>query len=191
LKLLNIDYIESKEQEFIVNSINDIGKCINIDKDIGAVIVGIDFRITYAKIVYALHALRTLDNCLYIATNLDSTYPYTEEVITPGAGSIVSMMTTSYGKDPIIIGKPYNILFNLVEQQNPNLDKERTCMVGDRLDTDILFGINNGIKTLVVYTGIVTREESKSQSTIIPDFQIDSVSYLKHLYEKSQLNHFK
>jgi len=188
LKEYNIKFLESKEQEVIINNFNEVVNHLNIDPEIGAIIVGIDTRITFAKIAYGLHALRTLDNCLYIATNLDSTYPLTEDIVAPGTGSIVSMLTTCSGKNPIVIGKPYQLLFNLVQETHPSINKERTCMVGDRLDTDILFGMNNGIKSILVYTGISTREEVRSESnSIIPTFDIESISNLKIFYENKKI----
>lgn len=59
-----------------------------------------------------------------------------------------------------------------------HLDRSKTCMVGDRLDTDILFGKNGGMKTLLVFTGVTDRE-SLSKSAVKPDFAISSLGNLQ------------
>ena len=57
------------------------------------------------------------------------------------------------------------------------LDRGRICMVGDRLDTDILFGTDNGLKSLLVLSGVTSEEKLLSQeNTITPDFYADSIA---------------
>lgn len=56
------------------------------------------------------------------------------------------------------------------------LDKGRICMVGDRLDTDVLFGTDNGLQSLLVLSGVTTEEKLLSQeNTITPDYYADSI----------------
>lgn len=77
---------------------------------------------------------------------------------------MVSSLVTSTGRTPVNVGKPEQYMLNLLIDQysffyffflieRHNLKREKTCMVGDRLDTDILFGQNGDLKTLVVFTG--------------------------------------
>ena len=57
------------------------------------------------------------------------------------------------------------------------LDKSRICMVGDRLDTDVLFGTDNGLRTLLVLSGVTSEEKLLSQeNTITPDYYADSIN---------------
>jgi ribonucleotide monophosphatase NagD (HAD superfamily) len=89
---------------------------------------------------------------LFIATNLDTSFPSVGGKIFPGGGSIVAPLIVSTGRKPIVIGKPESwLLDDMVEKHN--LDRSRCIMVGDRLDTDILFGQKGHLKTLLVFTG--------------------------------------
>ena len=73
------------------------------------------------------------------------------------------------------MGKPSPLMIDYLEQKL-GLDKSRICMVGDRLDTDILFGTDNGLKSLLVLSGVTTEEKLLSQeNTITPDFYADSI----------------
>jgi 4-nitrophenyl phosphatase/phosphoglycolate phosphatase len=57
------------------------------------------------------------------------------------------------------------------------VDRNRICMVGDRLDTDVLFGTNNGLKTLLVLSGVTSEEKLLSpENTITPDFYSDDIN---------------
>jgi phosphoglycolate/pyridoxal phosphate phosphatase family enzyme len=180
----NIKYLHSRHHEVIVKSIQELQPYLNdIDLDVRAVVVGIDIRLTYTKIAYALHVLLNTKNCLFISTNLDQTYPV-DGCISPGAGSCVSGLITSYGKEPINIGKPTTLLFDIMKEKNPDIDPKRTVMIGDRLDTDILFGINNQIKTLLVFSGISTYEEASDPANkIVPNYTLESIGKLKEYYD--------
>lgn len=94
-------------------------------------------------------------DCLFIATNLDSTFPSGGGKIFPGGGSIVAPLVVATGRKPIVIGKPEVWLLDDIIKSH-NLDRSRSIMVGDRLDTDILFGQNGSLKTLLVFTGIIS-----------------------------------
>ena len=75
----------------------------------------------------------------------------------PGNGSLTSVVTVSTQTEPIFIGKPESII---MEQALKVLGtkKEDTLMVGDYYDTDIMAGMNAGIDTLLVHTGVTTKE---------------------------------
>lgn len=78
---------------------------ITSDGEVGAVLCGLDMHINYKKIAKGCRYLRENKDCLFIATNLDSTFP-THGNIYPGAGSTIAPITTSIGRDPIVVGKP-------------------------------------------------------------------------------------
>ena len=118
------------------------------------VVVGIDREITYEKLAVACLAVR--NGATFISTNGDIAIP-TERGLLPGNGSLTSVISVSTQSKPIFIGKPESII---MEQALKVLgtDKEETLMVGDYYDTDILAGMNAGMDTLLVHTGVTTKE---------------------------------
>ena len=118
------------------------------------VVVGIDREITYEKLAVACLAVR--NGATFISTNGDIAIP-TERGLLPGNGSLTSVISVSTQTKPIFIGKPESII---MEQALKVLgtDKEETLMVGDYYDTDILAGMNAGMDTLLVHTGVTTKE---------------------------------
>ena len=73
-------------------------------------------------------------------------------------GTIVNALKTSIGRDPIILGKPYHTMWDVLRQEH-NLDPKKSIMIGDRLDTDIAMAANCSLGySLAVLSG-VSRED--------------------------------
>ncbi|KAJ1843338.1 hypothetical protein LPJ70_003433 [Coemansia sp. RSA 2708] len=125
---------------------------IEPDPRIGAVVCGIDYEISYRKLATAHVNLTENPDCMFIATNDDRTLPGGKHMY-PGSGSLLSVLLSSTQRTPLVMGKPNPPMLECVIQKF-HLDPARTCMVGDRLDTDILFGIRGGLSTLCVLTGV-------------------------------------
>jgi 4-nitrophenyl phosphatase len=123
-------------------------------EDADFVVVGIDRSINYEKLAVACLAVR--NGATFISTNGDIALP-TERGLLPGNGSLTAVITVSTQTNPIFIGKPESII---MEQALKVLgtSKEETLMVGDYYDTDILAGMNAGMDTLLVHTGVTTKE---------------------------------
>jgi 4-nitrophenyl phosphatase len=123
-------------------------------EDADFVVAGIDRSINYEKLTVACLAVR--NGATFISTNGDIAIP-TERGLLPGNGSLTAVITVSTQTNPIFIGKPESII---MEQALKVLgtSKEETLMVGDYYDTDILAGMNAGIDTLLVHTGVTTKE---------------------------------
>jgi len=113
---------------------------------------------------------------LFIATNLDSVTHLTDAQEWAGNGAMVGAIRGCTQKEPIVVGKPSSLLIDHVIQKH-RLEPNQICMVGDRLDTDILFGKNNGLQTVLSLSGVTTKETLFS-SKIIPDYYIQSVADL-------------
>eukprot|EP01130_Rhizamoeba_saxonica_P005433 TRINITY_DN2175_c0_g1_i2.p1 TRINITY_DN2175_c0_g1~~TRINITY_DN2175_c0_g1_i2.p1 ORF type:complete len:234 (+),score=48.86 TRINITY_DN2175_c0_g1_i2:238-939(+) len=140
---------------------------VALDDNIKAVVMGNDRAIDFGKIGFATRLILE-KNCDFYATNLDSTW-VTPTCILPGTGSLVSWLSTAVGRQPIVAGKPSNVIYEILVSRT-GLNPQRTCMVGDRLDTDILFGNSNEMKSMLVMTG-VTNEEELQGSKIVPQFK--------------------
>ncbi|KAJ3502444.1 hypothetical protein NLJ89_g8888 [Agrocybe chaxingu] len=141
-----------------------------LDPDVAAVVCGLDTQINYTKLSKAFQYLTRNTGCHFIATNEDSTYPSAHGLL-PGAGSISAPLRYALGRDPVCTGKPASTMLDCVKAK-VHFNPARTIIVGDRLNTDILFGQNGGLTTLLVLTGITTEEEitGPNPSPIVPDY---------------------
>ncbi len=151
------------------------GSLVQHDRDVGAVVVGLDLSINYYKIQYAQLCLNGNKDCKFIATNCDEVAHVTDAQEWAAGGAMVGAIKGCTGKDPIVVGKPSSLLIEHLLVEN-DLSPERICMVGDRLDTDMLFGINHNMKTILTLSGVTRFEElMSSDNKIIPQYYVDSV----------------
>jgi len=103
-------------------------------------------------------AIRLINNgARFIATNPDATGPSADGVL-PATGSVAALITKATGKDPYIVGKPNPMMFRSA-MNKINAHSETTGMIGDRMDTDIVAGIEAGLHTVLVLTGIADDAE--------------------------------
>ncbi|WP_105957210.1 TIGR01457 family HAD-type hydrolase [Apilactobacillus quenuiae] len=134
------------------------------------VVVGLDSHTDYDKLSKAVLYIRS--GAKFIGTNPDSNIP-NEKGMLPGAGSLVELVRYATQVNPIFIGKPKSIILeNALEKIK--LNKNEVVMVGDNYMTDISAGINFGIDTLLVYSGLSTRNQV-SKMNIKPTNEIDSL----------------
>ncbi len=132
------------------------------------VVAGLDREFSYEKLQMAHKQIR--NGAAFIASNKDHIYP-TETGPKPGCGAIVSSIEYSSEKKAYTLGKPSRYAFDIMLEEY-SMDKKETYMVGDRLDTDIMFAKNCGIKSILVLTGNAKKEDIKE---IRPDFVFESV----------------
>jgi NagD protein len=93
----------------------------------------------------------------FIATNPDATGPSAEGVL-PATGSVAALLTKATGKHPYIVGKPNPMMFRSA-MRKIGAHSESTGMIGDRMDTDVVAGIEAGLHTVLVLTGIADQKE--------------------------------
>lgn len=76
------------------------------------------------------------------------------------------------------MGKPSPLMIDYIEAKY-GMDRSRICVVGDRLDTDIAFGSDNGIRTLLVLSGVTSELKLLSpENAIVPDYYTDTINDL-------------
>jgi phosphoglycolate phosphatase len=89
---------------------------------------------------------------------------------------MVAAICGSTQKEPIVVGKPSTFLMDFLLQKF-QISCSKMCMVGDRLDTDILFGKNAGCKTLLVFSGVTSQSTLHDPSNSIePDYYTNKLS---------------
>jgi NagD protein len=105
-------------------------------------------------------AIRLIDNgARFIATNPDPTGPSNEGSL-PATGSVAALITHATGVAPYFVGKP-NPLMMRSALNAIDAHSESTAMVGDRMDTDMVAGLEAGLETVLVLTGVTTRESAE------------------------------
>lgn len=158
---------------------------VDLDDDVGAVVIGFDNQITFPKLVKACSYVKK-PGCIFIASNADESYPSPRgkpDIIVPGPGAYVAAITAVTGKVPVTLGKPCECFFDIIKMQHPDVNPSRTIMIGDRLTTDMVFGRNNGLKTLFVQSGIgtytdmlkFTLSSKQKDQMCVPHFYMNSL----------------
>ena len=109
----------------------------------------------------------------FIATNPDASGP-SEKGIVPGAGALAALIEMASGKKAFFIGKP-NPLMMRSAIKYLGVHSEDTIMVGDRMDTDIAAGVQSGMNTILVLSGI-TRREDVDNYPYLPTDIVNSVA---------------
>jgi 4-nitrophenyl phosphatase len=138
-----------------------------------AVVVGFDRDINWHKMTQASLAIQA--GALFVGTNPDVSFPI-EGGQAPGNGAFVMALEAATSVSPVIVGKPEPLLFEQAVTRL-GLDAEKTLMLGDRLETDILGAQRAGIRSALLLTGVTSREEAQ-QSKIKPDFIFDDLDQL-------------
>lgn len=143
------------------------------------VVVGFDQTLTYETLTIAC---RLIDKGVpYVATHPDVRCPIEGGEFIPDTGAMIELIKTATGKSPeLILGKPYKYMVDVVLDKT-GYKKEEIAMVGDRLATDIAFGLNNDILSIMVLTGEATLEDVEN-GAIKPDIILNHAKeILEHL----------
>ena len=118
----------------------------------------------------------------FICTNGDLTIPHGESFV-PHTGAITSSIEAATGVKPTIIGKPEGTMLNIA-LEILNCEREDCCIIGDRLDTDIIMGVNFCMPSYLVLTGVTDRKllsKSIIKPTMIFENLCDVLNYDKSL----------
>lgn len=157
----------------------------DLDSEVGAVVAGLCLNVNYLKLSATLqYLLKDNKSIPFIATNIDSTFPMKDKLLI-GAGSIVECVAFASGRQPLAVcGKPNQSLMDAIKSKNPGLaaNPSRGLMIGDRLNTDMKFGRDGGLDTLLVLTGIETEESVLGQPTeLAPTYYADKLGSMYEL----------
>lgn len=124
--------------------------------NVECIVMGFDTELTFQKLHDVSYMLLTRPDLPYIATNPDYVCP-TEFGSVPDCGSVCDMIYNATKRRPVVIGKPSPLMPELA-MEKLGITKEDTCVVGDRIYTDVKSGLNAGITGILVLSGETTRE---------------------------------
>ncbi len=156
------------------------------DKNPDYVIIGETEEYDYRKIIEA--TLLIQEGARFIATNPDITGP-TKRGPVPACGALVAPIEKASGVQPYFIGKP-NPAMMYWARRKLGVHSANCFLIGDRMDTDIVGGIESGMTTCLVLTGVTT-EEMLPRFPYQPDYVFNSVSEIAPealLSRRDQLN---
>ncbi len=140
------------------------------------VVVGMDRYFDYNKLLRAQQAI--VNGAKFIATNEDKTFPVENGNVLPGGGTMVAAVRAATSVEPLVMGKPETYAFKKI-MDLAGATPEDTVMVGDRLDTDIAAGNRAGAWTVLVLTGVNTREDADNAADeMLPNEIIKDLSEL-------------
>ena len=125
------------------------------DVDAQFVVCGMDRGLSWDKLATATLNIRA--GARFIGTNPDVTLP-TERGITHGNGAVLAALQAATGVAPTIMGKPEAIMYQLAIERL-GADLASTAAIGDRLETDILGAVRAGIRSVLVLSGVSSREQ--------------------------------
>ena len=149
--------------------------------EVECIVMGFDTELTFQKLHDVSYLLLTRE-LPYIATNPDLVCP-TEFGSVPDCGSVCQMIFNATGKRPVVIGKPSPLMPQLA-MDRLGYSKEETCVIGDRIYTDVKSGLNAGITGILVMSGETT-PEILAQSQDKPHLVLERAKeILEVLYEK-------
>jgi NagD protein len=114
------------------------------------VVLGETFDYNFHQVTKAVQLI--LEGARFLATNPDPTGP-TENGIAPACGAMAALIEKASGKSPFFLGKPNPFMIRAALNYL-GVHSENTVMVGDRMDTDILSGIESGMDTILVLSGV-------------------------------------
>lgn len=157
----------------LTEAIHDAGYVIT-DMDPEYVVLGETHTYNITQITKAIRLI--VDGARFIATNPDTSGP-SERGIVPACGAMAALVEKASGKSPFFVGKP-NPLMMRTALNYLGVHSEDSIMIGDRMDTDIVAGVESGMETILVLSGVTSRETVELYP-YRPSHIVDSVAEIK------------
>ncbi len=156
----------------LTTALHDIGYVMT-DRDPDYVVLGETRTYSFEAIT---RAIRLIDGgARFLATNPDTSGPSQQGKL-PATGSVAALISTATGRQPYYIGKP-NPLMMRSALNRLGAHSETAVMIGDRMDTDIISGLEAGMRTIHVGTGS-TRPDQVREYPYRPTWTVGSIADL-------------
>ncbi|GAA3839085.1 HAD-IIA family hydrolase [Streptomyces chiangmaiensis] len=159
----------------LTTALHDIGYILT-DHDPDYVVLGETRTYSFEAMTTAVRLIR--NGARFIGTNPDETGPAPAGPL-PATGAVAALITKASGKEPYFAGKP-NPLMMRTGLNTLGAHSETSAMIGDRMDTDVLAGMEAGMQTFLVLTGLTTREHI-DKYPFRPSHVVDSIADLVDL----------
>jgi NagD protein len=181
-----LDYQSSGGKAFVIgesgltDAIYSIGFVIT---DISPDYVVLGETLSYDMVMITKAVQLVAGGARFVATNPDPSGP-SEQGMVPATGALAALIEKATGVSPLFVGKPNPFMMraalNFIEAHS-----EETVMIGDRMDTDIIAGVESGLRTILVLTGVTERAQVSRfpyQPSLIVETlaEIDTVNMVKH-----------
>jgi NagD protein len=127
------------------------------ERDPDYVVLGETRTYSFERLTRAIRLIA--EGARFIATNPDATGPHPEGPL-PATGSVAALISRATGVDPYFVGKP-NPLMMRSALNAIDAHSEETAMIGDRMDTDVIAGLEAGLETVLVLTGVTKHDEAE------------------------------
>jgi NagD protein len=127
------------------------------DRDPDYVVLGETRTYSFERITRAIRLI--VNGARFIATNPDPTGPSVDGPL-PATGSVAALISRATSVDPYFVGKP-NPLMMRTALNTLDAHSETTAMIGDRMDTDVVSGLEAGLQTILVLSGVTTRAQAE------------------------------
>ena len=158
--VLTLDDLRHPDQ---IKDVHQIKK-FELDPNITAVCAGLQVDFSWRDCAIAVMIIRE-NNAEFYCTDRDATFPASHTRQLPGCGAIINMIEAGCGKRGQAMGKPTKYMADAIKRDH-HLDFSRTLMVGDRLDSDIAFGNNFGMGSLLVFSGVTKKGDYLSDKIV-------------------------
>lgn len=157
------------------------------DQKVGAVCFDGDINFNMAKFYIAEYILNKNPECLLLIGATDPEF-YIYDYSFVGSGIWAQNLVDRCPQKPIFLGKPGSALGEIMMDKYEIKDKSRVLFVGDTLKQDIGFGKSNGFQTLLVLSGVTSKEmlDQHDKQHEIPDYVADSLFDFVQVYNDLQ-----
>ncbi|MCZ4118877.1 HAD-IIA family hydrolase [Streptomyces sp. H39-S7] len=156
----------------LTTALHDVGYILT-DSEPDYVVLGETRTYSFEALTKAIRLIN--GGARFICTNPDETGPSAEGPL-PATGSVAALITKATGKDPYFVGKP-NPLMMRAGLNAIGVHSETSAMIGDRMDTDILAGLESGMETFLVLTGLTSKADI-DKYPFRPSRVVDSIADL-------------
>ncbi|MFI6145853.1 HAD-IIA family hydrolase [Streptomyces sp. NPDC051109] len=159
----------------LTTALHDIGYILT-DHEPDYVVLGETRTYSFEAMTKAVRLINA--GARFICTNPDETGPSTEGPL-PATGAVAALITKATGKQPYFAGKP-NPLMMRTGLNAIGAHSESSAMIGDRMDTDVLAGLEAGMQTFLVLTGLTSAADTE-KFPYRPTKTVDSIADLVDL----------